>query len=144
MSDIVYSIYYTTADGTIVASNAIPEAFASFQVIPDGCSQLALESSPGIFTVLSSTNYVDNGVLTAKATMSLTTNKTTFTANGTDEVTITGIPNGSVVTISGAVSATETITDGELIITSNVTGTILVSITNNPQYLPWSITLDAS
>lgn len=90
-------------------------------------------------------NCVIGAQLVAKVSMGLGLSATTFAADGAAEITISDIPVGAVATVSGAISAgPEAITDGALILTSNVAGSILVTITAPPMYFDWSITLDAT
>jgi hypothetical protein len=90
-------------------------------------------------------NCVVESQIVPKVSMGLSVSTTSFAANGTAEATISGVPVGALATISGAVSAgPEAITDGTLTLTSNVAGSILVTISAPPMYFDWSITLNAT
>ena len=118
---------------------------ASYIKAPTGGGVLQASSGGPFDTNFVSGNYIHGGAVTARIAMSLTVSTTSFPADGTSEATITGIPNGASVTISGAVTAgPETITDGELIVTSTTSGAIQVSITMRPAYQDWSTTLNAT
>jgi hypothetical protein len=90
-------------------------------------------------------HYCHQGKIVPKQTMLCVTPKTDFAADGVAEVIISGIPHAATVRVFGAVTAgPETITDGELIVTSLTPGKIVVSITKSPEYLDWRITLNAT
>jgi hypothetical protein len=138
------TILFYDATGAIKSAITIP-AGAPSQATPSGLTALTIRAVETLDKSFLLANYVTDGAVTPRTALSLTTNKTTLTANGTDEVTITGIPSGASAKITGAVSAgPETITDGELVITSTATGKINVSITLRPAYQDWSCVLTAS
>jgi len=138
---MIYTIIY---DFTGAMVNYISCPVDVPQAYPSGGGAIVLsgpESSPEVFM---EQNYVLNGIITTKKTNPASANNTTLTANGVDEVTISGIPAGTTALISGVISAgPETITDGEVVITSNTTGVINVTLVNAPSYLPWSCTINA-
>lgn len=132
------------ADGSLSQIVQCPDDGIALQIPPPGGGMLFLTALPTNISSFLSQNYVLNGAITAKTVLHPTVSKTTFSANGTDEVTIGKLPIGAVASVSGAVTAgPETLTESELILTSTTTGSILVSITNGVPYLPWSTTLNA-
>lgn len=133
------------ANGVITQVAMCPEPMLDSQIPPDGGGQIAISAHPTDPFAFIKQNCVIGGQIVPKVGMGLSVSATSFPADGTSDVTIGGIPAGASVTISGAVSAgPETITDGQLAITSNVAGSILVTITAPPMYFDWSITLDAT
>lgn len=89
--------------------------------------------------------YILGDNFTDKIEMPCVADKPIFLADGIDFVTITNIPKGASVLITGTIKAgPEIIEDGELTITSNTVGGIDVKITLNPNYKDWSVKLNAS
>ncbi len=137
-----YFVYYNTT-GEIVTYNIVAENMLEIQEVPNGCSMLVL-TGPSDFLTLSTGFYVTNNTLTPRTSMPVTLSTTSIKANGASEATITGIPTGTVATLTGVESiGPETITDGELIITSNAAGAIYVSL-NNATNRAWSAVINAS
>ncbi len=130
--------------GSILQYMKIPEQHVVHQAVPAGGGYQELAEMPADILAHQSSNYVSGGQIVPRSPMALTASKASFSANGTDEVTITGVPVGAVARIFGAVTAgPETIADGEIIITSNKPGKIRVLVTKVPEMKDWSITLDA-
>jgi hypothetical protein len=133
------------AEGSVLYLCSVPDIWKDIQSVPLNGGAVLLDSPPAVVTDFIKSNYVVAGQLVPKVSMGLGVSATSFPADGTSDVTITGIPAGATVTISGAVSAgPETITDGQLVITSNVAGAIIVTIACRPKYLDWSVTLNAT
>jgi hypothetical protein len=140
---IVFAAYDST--GAIKYFVTVNDQDSAQQTGPAGGGIVALEEPPADLRAFASENYVASGAVASRSAMSLVLSKTSFTANGTDEVTITGIPAGASARIYGAVSAgPETITDGELVITSTHAGAITVSISLRPSHQDWSTTINAT
>lgn len=121
---------------------------ASYKIMPGylpaGTSLLALSAAPADANTFIEQNYVHDGTVTPKQTMAPAVSAGAITANGTAEATITGLPNPCVVTIAGVVPSGPTqVTDGEVILTSNQPGDLIVNVTAEPSWVPWSTTIDA-
>ena len=86
------------------------------------------------------TQYVKDGVITDRPSMSLSIGKTTITANGTDEATISNIPSGATATCEGE---SLTIDDGELVFTADTAGTYTITFECWP-YLDEEVTINAT
>jgi len=86
------------------------------------------------------TQYVDNGVIADRPSMNLSVDKTTITANGTDEATISNIPSGATATCEGE---SLTIDDGELVFTADMAGTYTITFECWP-YLDEEVTINAT
>lgn len=72
--------------------------------------------------------YVSGGTVTARPAMTLTADKTSITANGTDTATITGFPAGSTLVVDGgAAQALGTLTSETFQATSPGTYTLVFS-----------------
>lgn len=138
----MYAIYDATGSITQVVS--CPEAWSSLQSVPQGGG--IIESLLGVSEFVLAAQYcVLGGKLLPRVAMGLATSALTFTANGTASSTISGIPLGATVMVTGVVSAgPETVTDGQLVLTSTVVGSLTVTVTFPPLYFNWSITLDAT
>ncbi|WP_029311607.1 hypothetical protein [Acidiphilium angustum] len=133
-------VIYDSVGAILQVTQCAPNQ-AQYQQSPAGGGILATApiANPSVFI---KQNCVIGGQIVPKVGMGLSVSATSFPADGTSDVTIGEIPAGASVMISGAVSAgPETITDGQLAITSNVAGSILVTITAPPMYFDWSITL---
>jgi hypothetical protein len=87
-------------------------------------------------------------VVTPKTTNSITINKTTFTANGADEVVISGVGAGALVDIKMPTLADipdildSRVDDGVAIITTIEPGSYLVNI-DDGQTQPYEVTINA-
>jgi hypothetical protein len=139
-----YAVYDQT--GAIRYVWDMTEATLAVQTVPAGMAVSAAFPHPfNHLREFSQQYYVAAGVVVPRSSMGLSVSKTSFTADGVDEVTIGGIPTGAVAQVSGAVTAgPETISDGSLTLTSTTTGSITVSISAPPTYFDWSVTLDAT
>ena len=89
-------------------------------------------STPETHTVI---NPATSPTIVERALSSITLNKSSFTANGSDSVTFSNIPSGSAVTISmpdntGLEDIYQAISDSWLTITTTLAGTYTVAITN--------------
>jgi len=84
--------------------------------------------------------YVKDGVITDRPSMSLSVDKTTITANGTDEATISNIPSETTATCEGE---SLTIDDGELVFTTDTAGTYTITFECWP-YLDEEVTINAT
>jgi hypothetical protein len=82
--------------------------------------------------------------LVARDTMPLTVSSTSLLADGAAQVSITGIPAGTIGSISGAVRADVIeIDDGHLTFSSSRTGTITVKLVCDPGYLAATVVINA-
>jgi hypothetical protein len=136
----VKQVVYNQTTGVIWFVMTLPETLAGYSGDPD-YQGLVL---PLDTVVASDTHYVSDGALAARIAMTPTVSKTTLTADGTDAVTISGLPDPCTVAITGAISvAATTVTGGSITLTSNTVGAIRVRVTADPQYLAWSTDLNA-
>lgn len=122
------------------------EAFyaSDMPMIPAGSMILEIAEEPADKIAFLASHFVRNGELAQRGTMTPAVSKTTLTADGVDIAAIRGLPTPSAVTISGLVSAEVTVTDGTLDITADQPGAIVVTVNCAPEWLPWSITLNAA
>ena len=86
------------------------------------------------------TQYVKDGVITDRPSMNLSVDKTTITANGADEATISNIPSGATATCEGE---SLTIDDGELVFTADTAGIYTIKFECWP-YLDEEVTINAT
>jgi hypothetical protein len=87
------------------------------------------------------TQYVLDGVLTDKPEMPIIIDKTSIAANGTDLVTITGVPSGALVQV-GSLASGE-VMDGELYLSFDEVGEYEVTFSLFP-YLDYSVKISAT
>jgi hypothetical protein len=121
---------------------------ASYEIMPKylpaGTSLLALSAAPADANTFIAQNYVAAGAVTPRATMTPTVSASTITANGTSSAAVSGLPNPCSVTISGVLTAGPTpVTDGTIDLTSDLAGALVVTVTADPAFLPWSTTINA-
>lgn len=101
-----------------------------------GCTGLALGA------VNSATHYLDPADPSRRIErpeMTLTVNKTTIAADGADELVITGIPTGALVTVPGFHGAVD---DGTVVYTTAYPGPFRVRVDRFP-YRPQEIEVNA-
>jgi len=84
--------------------------------------------------------YIVSGAVEPRPSMDLSVDKTTITADGTDEATITNIPSGATATCEGE---SLTIDDGELVFTADTVGTYTITFECWP-YLDEEVTINAT
>jgi hypothetical protein len=133
------------ATGLITGYVNCQDSMVKIQEYPAGGGTMPLVAVPADLGAHAKQNYVTRGSLAARLAMALALSKSSLIANGVDEVTISGIPTGAKATISGVgVPFTQTISDGELIITSNKAGAISVRIESRPAFQDWSVILNAT
>lgn len=94
----------------------------------------------GTTTQRQETHWVDGGVLTARAALSVSWNKTTIDADGVDEAILSGLPQPCSVWVEGV---EHVITDGSAEITADVAADYSV-VVDEPGYLAqsWIITAE--
>jgi hypothetical protein len=132
------------ASGAIVGLGTCPDDMLASQPVDSGQTLLAIDKFPVALLAYIQQNYVAAGVVTAKAAMTASADATTITADGVAAATISALPDPCVVSISGALTADPTpVTGGSIILTCDHPGALLVSVTADPAWLPWSITIDA-
>lgn len=85
-------------------------------------------------------SYVSGGVLTVRPAFGGTFDTTAIAADGADAATITGLPNPTRVLINGV---PETVTDGEIVFTTEEPGAYLIAIDPFPS-APISVEITAS
>ncbi len=140
------------ADGSILqVGHNDDEAFALVSPyllngLPAGSVVIQIAEFPDSTEGLTLRWYVDNSIVRSRVPIAAAVSATSIAADGIAEADITGLPTPSCFcTISGAVTVPRfEITDGTLALTSNVVGSILVSITAPPPWLAWSVTISAS
>jgi hypothetical protein len=139
------TVVHYISGGEITQVVVCPSESAHVQRAPVQGGQLTLDGAhPNPRAVLQGC-YITNGALASKREMPCAAPKTNFAADGVAEIVISGIPHAAIVRVSGAVTAgPETITDGELVITSITPGEITVSVTKAPEYLDWRIIIRAT
>lgn len=94
--------------------------------------------------VASDTHYVAGGNLLQRGVLTPAVPRTTLAADGVDSVTIGGLPDPCVITVTGAVSfGPAVVTGGGGTISTNAVGPIVVRVTADPLFVPWEVTLDA-
>jgi hypothetical protein len=136
------------AIGTLVQMNTCDEV--TFAAMPPGGGfqgLTLLEITDPITDPLNfiEIHYVAGGVIVPKQTVDAVVSESTIVADGIDTTAITRLPVPCTVTISGALAAGPfEVTDGELDLTCDHAGDIVVSVTADPAYLPWSTTIHAT
>jgi hypothetical protein len=126
--------HYIECHGTDIAEQRAPE----------GGGLVELASTPSDLHAHARDHYVFAGQIVPKISMGLAVSKTNITANGKDEITLSGIPAGAVAAVTGVLKAgPETVTDGSLVLTSTKAGAINVTLSCRPIYFDWSMTFHA-
>jgi hypothetical protein len=139
------TIIYHDDTGAIRRVVSCPTSQVAAQPILNGMTAVLIAGSPPGDPAFIQNHYILNGLPVARGTFDISVSKTTLKADGADEVTISGIPAGAVAKISGVVAAgPETVTDGELIITTIQPGQINVSIQLRPTHQDFRVTINAS
>lgn len=144
---MIYFVHFLTASGEIrqVSSCSDNGFFAKLPVAPAGTSRLLIAEKPSSVATYMTANYVSGGEVVPKITMTPTISATGFAANGVASVTISGLPNPCQVTITGVIAGgPEIVTDGEVVLTSDQPGDVIVSVRADPDHLPWSVTIHAN
>lgn len=91
-------------------------------------------------------HYVSSaGNLATKATITPAVSKDSIAADGADTATISGLPVPCFVSVSGVLSFDPvTVLDGEVELTSDHPGDLVVNVRAEPGYLPLSLTIHAA
>lgn len=138
------SFLFHTAAGVITQVGACDDASYAVQTPPAGSSILELATPPADAFVYIAGNFVNNGTVAARGAIAAAVSAATITADGTTVASITGLPDPCTVSLTGVQTVAPTVvTGGTIEITANAPGTIAVSVTADPAYLPWSTTIDA-
>jgi len=128
---IQWTLYNTATGAVIRTGSAMTVEQANAQVEP-GTNIVMQNLNPA-------TQVVTGTTPTPRQTQSCVANKTTFTANGTDFVSISPVEAGALVTITPPTGVgiepipTQAINDGVLEITTTVAGTYKVVISKFPK-----------
>lgn len=86
--------------------------------------------------------YVTGGTLTEKPEFTEQFNKTTINADGNDSASITGLPAGTEIVITGAFYAVYDVDDGEFEINTTNPGTYNIKLSPFP-YREFTVTINA-
>ena len=139
------------SDGSILQTarydDAMIDAVLPYLLIgrPVGTEVIQIATSPIPVALLSSLAYVDGGVVRSRVSIDAVVSTYDIAADGVAEAEITGLPIPCTVVIGGALSVEPfELGDGVLVITSDVVGDIVVSVTAAPPWLAWTATLHAS
>lgn len=136
-------IFYSST-GFITQVGYCDDASFAIQSPPSGFTILEISSNPDNAFDYMKLNYVHNGAVVARQSISPTVSKTQITSDGIDSTTISGLPDPCTVSISGPVSVAPTsVTGGSITITCNAPGAITVSVEADPTYVSWSTTINA-
>ena len=122
------------------------EITAQLQTVNLGSDLAARPGEAALYGIAdSTTHYVDMPtlLLTPKADAPIVADKTTVVADEVDAVTITGIPEGSTITV-GDDPPQPTPADGGVSITFDAPGSYPVRIATPVQYLDWEMIIDAT
>jgi hypothetical protein len=132
--------------GVITQVGMVPDfLFAFMPTPPAGLSRAALSSIPPDFNAYQAAHWVNSGTVTAKGVIGAAIDTTTIAADGTAAATITGLPMPCTVTVSGALSAGPlTVTDGTVVLTCDHPGDLILNVTAEPAWLPYTVTVHAS
>lgn len=125
---------YQTASGKFLYEIMGTEAHISAQQLDAGQAILVLNDED------IRTTYVLNGTVTERQPFPFTVDKTTLTADGVDEVVVSGVPVDTSVTWPDG--QTDTVTDGEVRFSVDLAGTYTLSFSAIP-YLDQEVTLEA-
>lgn len=134
-----------TLDGTIIQFGSIgDDLFEAFS--PPGLQKIQIAFTPASDALtFVAQHYVLNGHVVRRSPMPVVVDKTDMLADGIDVCTISGLPDPSIVTISGGISAGPMpVNDGSLEISCDYAGTITVKVSAPPAYLDWEVTLNAT
>lgn len=125
--------------GAIVGHGHCALADLDLQEVAAGRQRILLERQayaamvvdPGLF-------HVDVDALAERVASPIELAGAAIAADGEDEATITGIPAGSRLRVTGAVTLAWTaIDDGEAVLTCATPGTLRVRVESPPPYMHW-------
>lgn len=112
--------------------------------LPPGTALLEIDENDPLAALHPSALYVDDAGAHLRQDPPITLSPTTIAADGVAEAVISGVPAGSVLTITGATAVgPATIGDGEVRLTSTAVGQLRVRLDCPPPYLRWEATVDA-
>lgn len=139
---IQYTVYDTATNQILRTGEAMTMEQALLQGNTAGTTVTTVGSDPV-------TQQVVGGNVVSRPVAGISADKTTFVANGTDAVTISNIPASTVYSVAAPANlgipyiADTTVSDGTLIITTNVAGTYVVTLRKFPN-ADYVVTLNAS
>lgn len=111
---------------------------------PDGSAMIEVEAdSIGALLPLRDLCVID-GVAAARTEPAIVISAPTFAADGAAECEISGIPDGTIATLRGAVTAGPVvIDDGSIVLTSTSSGAIMLTLDCPPPWRRWEGRVDA-
>jgi len=131
--------------GKIVAFGHAPISDYDRQSGPDGAEREVIPLAT--FAAMSSPEAWcwDGAAVVPRQSSSIAASTASIRANGVDEVAITGIPAGSRLRLSGAITLPDTpLDDDHLSLTTTQPGRLMVRIICPPPYLNWEHAIDAT
>lgn len=126
------------AAGGIRSHGTCDAADVSKHAPPAGCTLNAIPLVLAALLQEDPTAYWWDGVsLQPRISAAVALSTETILANGLSEALLTGVPEGAVLQVSGAVTAEGVVTTGSVTITSTIPGTLRLHLTCPPPHLPW-------
>lgn len=120
--------------------------FVAVRSMPDSAEVRNLYYSPGMAIIRGGfdceTQYMYGGSVVDRPASQASCDRQEIAADGQDVATIAGLPQSCVVAISGPVSATFEVDDGELQFTASVPGVYRISVEDFP-VRRWEATIHA-
>tara|TARA_R110000751_G_scaffold307640_1_gene430334 strand:- start:22494 stop:22919 length:426 start_codon:yes stop_codon:yes gene_type:complete len=113
--------------------------------LPPGAALIEIDEGDPLASLHPSALYVNEAGAHVREDPPITLSATGIAADGVAEAVISGIPAGSVLTITGATEVDPaTIDDGEVVLTSTAVGRLNVRLDCPAPYLRWEAAVDAT
>lgn len=147
-NDAVFYVTYRTADGLVLSAGVMRRAtLTGHPAMPTGQAliETARLANPTVGEWVVS-DGLGGMTLATTTTMTPTVSSTTLDADGTDTVTISGLPNPSRVTVQHSFGGVADlgdvlVTDGSAVLTAIYPGTLSVTVIS-PGKATWRTTID--
>ena len=121
------------ATGKVVAIGEVPDSMIELQ-----------EGNIFQGTIDGATQYVVGGVAIPRPAVSSSISATTVPADGTTALTLSGVPNGATVTVSGPLPTMTEKADGtSIVLTFAIVGTYTIAVDAFPQQ-DFKVTINAT
>jgi hypothetical protein len=131
-------VVYAIDTGKILNRLSIPALFADAYQPTPGTQMIEVEDDQPY----EMTHRVVGGLIVPKQTFSVSVSDMTILANGTTVSTLSSVPAGTKVSITGPVSAEGIVNDGQIEVTASVAGDYTVRL-SRMHYLDWEVTIHA-
>lgn len=136
-------LVYRVATGVVIGRRFNDPALVRIGLLP---GEEVFEVEPGSPAAIGQleTFFVESGDVLVRGEPEITVSAPSFAADGAAECEISGIPDGAIATIRGAVTAGPVeIDDGAIVLTSTSPGPITITLDCPPPWRRWEGRVDA-